>query len=505
MNIISAQSMAFLEKQAYQQGHKEKDFMEKAGRGIALAIQEYVDRLDPVLLLCGKGNNGGDAFVAGVYLLEQGYLVSAIQLDSLDLCSPLCQENHKRFVEAGGQLFHESLPDFHLYSLILDGIFGTGFKGQVKEPYASLIRGVNASKVPIISIDIPSGLNGNTGEASDSAILAKETLYLGLPKVGFFLQNGWNHIGRLRPIDFGLPVSIANEVKAEMVLMTEKQARGWMPPIVRNRHKYSRGYVVGIAGSPNMPGAAILSSLSALRSGCGIIRLLHPDGMQVELAAAPYEIIRVPYCQNDTEKVLELMKKASAHFIGPGMGLSDETANLLSSIMPFLEHPCVIDADALTLYAKHAFDLPKQAILTPHLGEMKRLLNNTEISAVTLDLLQKCQQYVEEKQVTLVLKGAPTFILHPGQPILVNATGDPGMATAGSGDVLTGLIASLCAQGLSCHQAAAFGVYLHGLAGEYAAAEKTSRSLIATDLIDYFSDAYWQLDLPSHRASKTPY
>ena len=231
-----------------------------------------------------------------------------------------------------------------------------------------------------------------------------------------------------------------------------------------------------------------------------MVRLLYPKGMEAELAASPYELIKLPYQWGDSQCVLEGMQKAGATFVGPGLGRTRETRQLLYDVIPFLEKPCVIDADALTLLSEEAFQLPKQVILTPHTGEMQRLLHCTSSLKLDMDTLQRCQQYAEEKQATLTLKGAPTFIFHPGELILANPTGDPGMATAGSGDVLTGLIASLLSQGLSCHDAAMFGVYLHGLAGEYAAQAKTSYSMIASDIIFHFSDAYRLLHStpPSH-------
>lgn len=493
MKVVSAKTMAAIEAKAYEQGCLDRDFMEQAGKGVAERTAEFIlhNQLPQrVLLLCGKGNNGGDAFVAGCYLIDWGYVVHAIQLDSFDHCSSLCQLNHQRFLAQGGTIHSQKDIDFTHYSVILDGLFGTGFKGQVKEPYASLIENANQSHIPILAIDIPSGLDGSTGSVQGSVIHAKATLFLELPKTGFFLRDGWNVVGQLLPVSFGLPPSIIEIAQTDLILSTLPQMSTLLPPIQRNRHKYQAGYVIGLAGSPGMPGAALLSSLAALRGGSGMVRLLHPDGMQAELAASPYELIKLPFQWEEKDKVLETLQKAKATFIGPGLGRTIERKALLHAVMPALEKPCVIDADALSLYAEGAFTLPKQAVLTPHTGEMQRLLHREKPLEINEETLQICQRYAEEKQMTLVLKGAPTFIFHPGEPIRVNGTGDPGMATAGSGDVLTGFIASLLSQGLSCHQAATLGVFLHGLSGEYAAQAKTSYSVIASDLIAHLSDAY---------------
>jgi hydroxyethylthiazole kinase-like uncharacterized protein yjeF len=491
MKVLTAKGMSELEARAYSQGFKESDFMENAGRGIALAAHDFVSRNQLariVWLLCGKGNNGGDAFVAGRYLLELDYQVTAIQLDKLDQCSPLCQQNARLFMEKRGQLLHQ-IESFGSSGVILDGLFGTGFKGQVRDPYAPLIEKANQSGLPILSLDIPSGLNGTTGETGDHVIRATETIFLGLPKTGFFLGNGWNFTGKLRAVDFGLPTALIDEAPADFHLMTREKVSDLLPPIQRNRHKYQAGYVIGLAGSLTMPGAGLLSSLAAFRTGSGMVRLLYPSGMEAELSS-----IKIPYSYDHPEAVMQLMLKASATFVGPGLGQSESTKLLLQKVIPFLEKPCVIDADALTFYADQAFQLPPLSLLTPHTGEMQRLLHSPDKLILSLELLHTCQAYAESHNVTLLLKGAPTFIFHPKSPIYVNPSGDPGMATAGSGDVLTGMLASLLSQGLSCHQAALLGVYLHGLSGELAAQNRgVSYGIMAGDLINHLGLAYHEL------------
>lgn len=493
MKVVSAKAMAELEAKAYQQGFAEIDFMENAGKGIARLTQEFIQnhQLDnQIWLLCGKGNNGGDAFVAGCHLLDQGCRVTAIQLEGLDQCSPLCRQNGRRFLDKNGKIIRQFDSLGH-QGMILDGLFGTGFKGKVRPPYDSLIQAANQSGLPILAIDIPSGLDGTTGKVEGSVIQAAQTIFLGLPKTGFFLENGWNATGSLQGVDFGLPSTIIEEVGADFELMTSNQISSLLPPIQRNRHKYQAGYVMGLAGSPTMPGAALLSSLAAFRGGSGMVRLLYPQGMENELSSSPYELIKIPYAHDEIDQISQLMEKAASAFIGPGLGRSHPIMHLLEVLLPQLKIPCVIDADALTLFANQPYPLPPHAIFTPHMGEMQTLLKSSVHLILNADLLGTCQRYSEEHHVTLILKGAPTFIFHPQTPIFVNPTGDPGMATAGSGDVLTGLIASLLSQGLNCHQAALLGVYLHGLAGECAARhQQTSRGIMATDLVNSFAEAY---------------
>lgn len=392
-------------------------------------------------------------------------------------------------MDEGGRLA-ETLLEFPSSGIIVDGLFGTGFHGVADEPYAAIIALANHSELPIIAIDIPSGLNGETGIAEGEAIVATETAFLGLPKTGFFLNDGWNHVGKLRYIDFGLPQQYIEECNTNFLMLSHDLLKPIMPTIKRNRNKYEAGYVVGLAGSPSMPGAAMLSSLASLRGGAGIVKLLHPAGMEAELSTSPYELIRVPYNHKDVNAIVDLMNKASATFVGPGMGQTPETKKLLLTVLPRLEKPCVIDADALNILAQEKAPIPKHAVLTPHHGEMMRLLHTTEKLRLDIPTLEICRAFAEEHEITLVLKGGPTFIFHPGSPYIVNPTGDPGMATAGSGDVLTGLIASLLAQGLPPKDAAALGVFLHGIAGEIACEDTSSHCMIASDIIFRFPEAF---------------
>lgn len=481
MKVVSPKEMAAAEAKAYADGCSEEAFMEQAGTGIAAAVNAFVakHRLEKtVTLLCGKGNNSGDAYVAGVHLCKMGYRVFAVQASPIEKSSPLCQKNHRRFLEAKGQM----VSDFR--GVLLDGLFGTGFHGALEEPFASLVTNANQSKLPIIAIDIPSGLNGETGDAAGPVVQAVETLFLGVPKTGFFLGEGWNSVGKLTRVDFGLQQSYIDQAGAPFEMITNIN----LPPIKRNRHKYETGDVAGLAGSPGMPGAALLASAAALKGGAGILHLLHPAGMEAELSNSLYEVIKIPY--TSPELAIEKINRAKAAFIGPGIGRAPETRALLKKVLAGLAVPAVIDADALTLIAEEQLPLPARVILTPHHGEMARLLNDAQTPRLNSDLIRRCRAYAEEHNVTLVLKGGPTFIFHPNKPILVNPTGCPGMAKAGSGDVLTGLIAALLAQGEGLYEAAAAGVYLHGLAGEGAEREKTAYGMIASDITAHFPQAW---------------
>ncbi len=496
LKVVSPQQMAAMEGEAYRDGARETDFMEEAGSGVGLVVHEFVERYGlerQVIILCGKGNNGGDAYVAAVHLLHLDYHVHAYQLFPLNECSKLCRENAERFQREGGLLTELTYDDpipFPVDGVILDGIFGTGFHGKVDEAVAQRIREANESGLPIISVDIPSGLDGETGIHGGEVMIASETAFLGLPKVGFFLNSGWDAVGKLRFVDFGLSGEYIEETYSDLEMLDDLLMMPLLPPLKRSRHKYEAGYVIGVAGSPEMPGAAILSSISALRGGAGIVRLFHPEGMEEILSSSPYEVIKTPLNPRDLRPLLAELDRAGAFFIGPGIGRSKASKQLLHDILPQVTKPIVLDADALFHLAESDFKLPENCILTPHRGEMQRLLKIKKQMPLDIEYLKLCQSYCEEKNVTLVLKGGPTFIFHPSEQIRVNPTGDPGMATAGTGDVLTGLIAALLAQGLKPYDAASLGVYLHGIAGSEAALDLTPYCMVASDLLDFFPIAF---------------
>ncbi|NGX60776.1 MAG: Bifunctional NAD(P)H-hydrate repair enzyme Nnr [Chlamydiae bacterium] len=497
MKIVRAKEMGRIEHLAYEQGASEEQFMLNAGGKITEAIQQFVGRfhLKPrIVLLCGRGNNAGDAYVAGKLLQEGGFTVRAFALSPQEESSPLCQLQSRRFCDGGGEIVYVSAPNqisFDDSTLLIDGILGTGFHGKIEGLFREMILSANQSGLPIVSIDIPSGINGNTGEIGGVAIKAKQTLFLGLPKVGCFLGDAWNYVGEIALLDFGLGAEYIDEAEEEGRLINESLIRSLFPPVVRTRHKYEAGYVVGVGGSPGMPGAPVMTCFAALRSGAGIVRLFHPEGMEGEFASAPCEVIRQGYHPGRVAPILEGMERASATFIGPGLGTSSAAEKTLQRLLPELNKPCVLDAEALTLLAKHEIPLPKKAILTPHQGEMHRLLH-AETKLSISELVEKTHRYAEEKRVTVVLKGAPTFIFHPGTSPHVCARGNPGMATAGSGDVLTGILSAFLAQTQDPFQAAILGVYIHALAGEIAAEETTAYCMVATDITAALPQAFKQ-------------
>lgn len=489
--VVTSKEMVRLEQIAFASGKKDSVFMENAGKAVAKAIESFIEAKHlpkTVFVMVGKGNKGGDAFVAAAQLLKKGYQVSCLALYPLEKCTVLQQKQANRFLRSGGKIqFWKSRESITLPKdgIILDGLVGTGFKGKAEGILAEAIQVANLSHLPILAIDIPSGLDGSTGEVGSIAIKAAQTFFLGLPKWGFFSQAGWDHVGELIGLNFGMEPAEINQAKAMAYLFSEEHAKELLPPIKRTRHKYERGYVLSIAGSPGMSGAAIMAGLATLRSGAGIVRWFYPKELHSELTMAPLELLKEVWDLENDQRILEEAKRAKALIIGPGIGRAPLSKQMFFRLLKQIKLPCVIDADALFFLAEEKkWILPASCVLTPHHQEMKRLLSNHEPT------LQACQQFVEDHEVTLVLKGAPTFIFHPGASPLIMTHGSPAMATAGTGDVLTGIIAALLAQGAAPLVAATLGVYIHGLAGEAAANANTSYSVIASDLIDFIPEAY---------------
>lgn len=485
--VILAKEMARIEQLAYKNGYSEEEFMRNAAEKIAEEIQKIVGQLHiqpKIGFLIGKGNNGGDGLLAAKILSEGGFHITAYCFAKSSQSSALNQKMRQELEKAYVSCIDVNTPtDFKLKEeeLFIDGIFGTGFQGDLPAIILSVLEQIEEHSIPIISIDIPSGINGNEGKKK-AAVTALKTLFLGTAKWGCFFGDAFNHIGEYEILNFGLPNEYLEKAEAMAFLFSLEDAKKLLPAMKRTRHKYQAGYVIGIGGSQSMPGAPILASMGALRIGAGILRLFHPREMDISYPSI--EIIKEPY--SNQERFLEEQKRAQALFIGPGMGRDKTALELLQSLFALLDKPVVIDADALYLIAKYQLKLPNNAILTPHQKEMERLLHSASSSTV---FFEDVQNYANEKKCIIVLKGAPTRIFFEAKPSIIISQGDPGMATAGSGDVLTGVIAGFLAQGLTPEHASLLGVFVHGLAGKLAATELTSYSLIASDILQYLPKA----------------
>lgn len=502
LKVVTPEEMRKIEQAAILAGNTVETLMEQAGKGAALEIAAFVKERDlpsKAFIFTGKGNNGGDGYVVARYLHQQGFTVQVVQVHPLDPQS-LVKKERRRFEARGGKIIDLDHAKFVIpqEGVIVDAIFGTGFRGNPDKAALVVIEAMNASHLAVFSIDVPSGLNAETGEVEEKAVEADFTCTMEFPKLGFYLGSGWNHVGSVISIPIGLN-AFAEIAPASFRLLEEKDVAPLVPRIVRNRHKYQAGHVVGLAGSHGMPGAAFLASLSALRCGAGIVHLLHAEEYSSEFIGGPLEIVRIGFQKQDLGIVRYWLNKASGFFLGPGLGTQNYQEALLDALWPDCKGKMVIDADALAWLALKKgtkFGPLPNAILTPHLGELQRFLQNKD--PVTKDLLMRCQNLVDDNQTHLVLKGGPSFLFSHGETPIVMSRGDPGMATAGSGDVLTGILASLLSQGLEPREAMRLGTFMHGMCGEFAAKEETSYCMIASSLIAQLPKAYKALITTPH-------
>ena len=491
--ILEAKEMARVEGLAISEFGEEKgaEYMEQAGEGLTQKILSLLAELGRqdfrVVLLCGPGNNGGDAFVCGMKLHEKGVKVKAISLEPEKKASKLCLLYRKKFSELVGSV-ENSLGDLLLSekTVVLDGLFGTGFKRELSDNYRALIQKVNDSEARVFSLDIPSGLSEESllKKEKDLIIEAEKTFFLGLSKTVFFFRNALDYCGELEKVDFGLEEKYKDKAESSFDLLSKESfQRASFPKRQRTTHKHKQGQCSVWAGSEGMLGAGLLASKAAYRTGAGLVRLFLSSHNESVACALP-ELITEKFFFSKISEMLERINSSGACLIGPGIGLEAEKEVFFKDLCSKVKVPLVLDADALTFYSKESFPLPEGVIMTPHLGELQRLLDLKEKPEMTDSFVLSLQDYVEEKKVTLVVKGAPTFILSPGKKIQVYAGGDSGMATAGSGDVLAGILVSYLAQGLGPWEAACLGVFCHGESGSLMAKYLSSPSLMAGDLVE---------------------
>lgn len=482
--VCEPDELICLEKKAFTSGVSAGDLMDRAAEEIAevvLAVLETLEDEKKVTLLVGPGNNGADALSVGLILNQEGIEVSAIALS--DQGSLLLEERMEHFKETGS-LLHilkpSDLISFDQETLIIDGLFGTGFHGGVKGCALKLIETANDSGCTIISIDIPSGLDAKTGVVETEAIFADITIALSAPKKGFFIGEGWERVGEIIVKDIGLDLS---SLCQNRLFVDAGDLIHLLPYLPRRQHKYEAGYLLGVGGSRGMSGSIALTTASAMRSGSGIVRLFHPEEM--ELSKISLEVITEVF---SADRFKEEILRAKAVLLGPGLGRSASAKKIFWDVFQAVQTPLLIDADGLYfLSERKETSFNENVVLTPHVGEMERILGG-ELS----DHL--CQEFVDKKGCVLVLKGPFTLIFAPKKSSVIVTRGDRGMATAGSGDVLSGVIASFLSQGVEGRTAAILGVYLHGVAGEYAAQARGSFSLIASDIIEHLSDAFRDIE-----------
>lgn len=488
MKLVTAKEMKALDVQA------QNDYampgillMDNAAQAVAEAVHEALTALEGerVVIFCGGGNNGGDGLGAARWLQSYGVSVRAFVVGAaLDAVQGDAAIELSMFTKAGGRVEALSTEDDWVLAelaaskadVLVDALLGTGFHGELEGDVLRACELLNKSEKYILAVDVPTGVNADNGAVSENAVRADHTVTMALVKTGLLLYPGREYCGDIELADISMPVKLVEEYQSDKYRLTDEIVRELLPLRKANAHKGDAGRVVICAGSPGYTGAAALASDAAVKAGAGLVSLYTPLSSRDVLAIKLTEVMvhglleRMPGILGGgaASDVASSAEAADVLAIGPGLGTSESTQEAVRTILQKITTPVVIDADALTALAGHTEILAAmqaQKVLTPHPGEMARL-TGLEIGEIEADRINIAKKYAEQWQAIVVLKGAPTVIGCPNGTVYVNSTGNSSLATGGSGDVLTGIIAGLAAQEISLQEAAICGVYLHGLAAE---------------------------------------
>lgn len=482
---------------------KSIDLMERAAKTITRAIMdEWTDRT-PMVIFAGPGNNGGDALAVARLLAEENYKVSVYLFNIHNKLSEDCAANKQRLIDSKrvGHFTEVTLnfdpPELTEDMVVIDGLFGSGLNKPLIGGFASLVKYINQCPAKVVSIDIPSGLmcEDNTYNIHSNIIRADLTLTLQQKKLSMMMADCQKYIGRLRVLDIRLSKEYIDKTEANCRILEEQDVRRLLMPRDDFAHKGAMGNALIIAGSYGMAGAAVLATRACLRSGVGKVTVHTPRRNYLVMQTAVPEAVM----QMDHEETYFSESVDSTDFdalgIGPGLGLVENTAIALIGQIRRTSCPIVADADALNILANHQAwmqQLPSGIIMTPHPKEFDRMAGST--SNNDYERLIRAQQMAEHIKGYIILKGHHSALCMPDGHIVFNATGNSGMATAGSGDVLTGILTALLARGYDKGTACQLGMYLHGLAGDLAAKEVGKESLVASDIIQFLPKAFLKLE-----------
>jgi hydroxyethylthiazole kinase-like uncharacterized protein yjeF len=516
MRVLSAAQMRDADRRTIEDiGIPSLVLMENAGRQVVAAIEAMHGELleQQVAVLCGRGSNGGDGFVVARTLMQRGISVSVFLLGRVADIRGDARVNLEILGRLGttvveiddSQAWELHFSEVRDCSLIIDAIFGTGLNAPVSGLIESVIADVNASGITVVSIDVPSGLSADGVDPIGASIEADMTVTLGAPKLPLVLPPGETRAGDIVIADIGIPAEVIDSVEGPRVaLLTRGGMRELLTPRTPESHKGDFGRVLIVAGSRGKTGAAHLAAMGALRSGAGLVTVATPAGCQPVIASMGPEYMTDALAEiaggeggidpEGVEHVLEIARDVVA--IGPGLGQSAATARFITALVDRASMPLVIDADGLNAFTDHPDRLAgregRDVIITPHPGEMARLVGMST-DEVQSSRLEVARNFATAHHVYVVLKGHRTLIATPDGEVFINPTGNPGMATGGTGDVLTGMIAAWLAQLLDAEAACKLAVYLHGVAGDLAEVDEGEVAMTATDVADHIGDAILEI------------
>ena len=471
--------------------------MEKAASLIANEICKRWDQSHRIVVFAGAGNNGGDAVAVARMLFTKNYNVEVYLFNIKGTISEDCMTNIKRLQECGFTAYHEisnsfDPPKLFEEDVVIDGLFGSGLNKPLSGGFASVVQYINASSAQVVSIDIPSGLMGedNSNNSRQNIIHADLTLSIQLPKLAFLFPENEDIVGEWKLLDIGISPEFIRQADTPYIITEAQDVSQLIKPRKRFAYKNNFGHALLIAGSNGMAGASVLAARACLRSGTGLLTVHVPVcNHDILQTAVPEAIV-----QNDVHELYFAepvdLDNYQAIAIGPGIGQEEETALATLDQLADCYIPAVLDADAINILSSHRNylnRLPKGSILTPHIGELERIIGKCNNS---FERLTKAKELAAYLQCYMVVKGAYTVVITPQGKFYFNPTGNPGMATGGSGDVLTGIILALLAQGYQPENAARLGIYVHGLAGDIACRRMGEISLTASDIIDALPEAW---------------
>ncbi|HLS31113.1 MAG TPA: NAD(P)H-hydrate dehydratase [Flavobacteriaceae bacterium] len=498
MKIYTAQQIGKADKATLKsQDITSLELMERAAvLAFSTLIKKYKNKTVGFQVFCGIGNNGGDGLVIARKILEYGYEVKVFVVEYSKYYSPEFETNLNRIkneYDLKIDFLNEKSkkPALKKADVLIDAIFGIGLNRAMPIWVQDLVEQINDSKCEVIAIDLPTGMLANLPKLPDQPIIrASKTLTFQAPKLSFYLPETTEYTGKVKILDIGLDQEFLEALNSTIQVIEKKFLKSIYKKRPQFSHKGSFGHALIVGGSYGMIGSMVLASKAALRSGAGKVTTLIPKcGYEILQIAVPEAMTITGENEQYLQNLEKLDFQPKTICFGMGAGTKKETADFFLDLMKSTENPLVIDADGLNLLSKHKFLLefiPKNSVLTPHPKELERLIGKWDSDIEKID---KTQNFAIKHQVVMLIKGANTLIITPEQ-IFINTTGNPGMATAGSGDVLSGVIAGLLAQNYSPENAAVLGVWLHGKAGDLSVKKSAEEALIAGDLIAYFGKAF---------------
>ena len=497
MKISHVNEMRDMDHRAIEEyGITQEILMENAGQASYFTIlKEFGVKNKNFVFFCGVGNNGGDGLVVARKIYSNGGKVTVFILGDRSKFKGAAKQNFDivnklqiKMIDL--QDVSSALETVKESDAIIDAIFGTGLDREIKGQYKDVVSIINASHKTVFSIDIPSGINGDTGQVMGTAVKADYTTTFGLPKIGNLLYPGFELGGKLYVTHISFPPVMQNSDQLKIAINDPKP----IPVRDKNTHKGSYGKVLFIAGASNYLGAPYFAALSFLKAGGGLSYLATPADLVASIGNKGSEIVFAPLKNTisgsisleNKQQLLQLSENADMVVIGPGLSLNEETQTLVREFSAEIKKPLLIDGDGITAVANNWHYIKKRefpTILTPHLGEMARIAKQ-KIDDILKNKIDILQSTAKELNATIVLKGAHSMIGYPDKRVFINLSGNPGMATAGSGDVLTGAIAAMFGLGFSINEAVRMGVFIHGFAGDLAAKNKGEDGLIASDIMN---------------------